>query len=126
MISELRLPSRLEFGSLSPELIPAWTESISRHRAVVRLRQASVSESAIHESDEIALEIDLPERRPFSPRCLRCEGRVGFVSRMIGDSIRLGMIVDRMQFRIMRSDGTNEQLFIIQAKGGRRYGGGAL
>ena len=66
--------------------------------------KTSVSAGSIRKSDEIALEIDLPERRPFAPRYLRCEGRVGFVSRVIDDGIRLGMIVDRMQFRTAPED----------------------
>lgn len=54
---------------------------------------------AIRKNDEIALEIDLPERHPFFPRYLFCEGHVRFISRLLDDGIRLGMIVDRMHFR---------------------------
>jgi hypothetical protein len=57
---------------------------------------------AIRKNDEVALEIGLPERHPFAPRCIHCEGRVGFVSRLMDDRIRLGMIVDRMHFRAAR------------------------
>jgi hypothetical protein len=58
----------------------------------------------ISKDDEIDLEIALPERYPFSPRCLLCRGRVGFISRLFDDRIRLGMIVDRMHFRAAQAN----------------------
>lgn len=125
LIPELRLPSRLKFGALTRGMLPVWTESISRHLAVVRLRESTSTAGAIQESDEIALEIDLPERRPFSPRCLHCEGRVGFVTRGLDDSVRLGMLVDRMQFRTTKSGMMNEPLFIARSKPAGS-GGGAV
>jgi hypothetical protein len=96
------LPSRLKFGTHPPGTLPVWTESISRHMAVVHSGEATVVMEAIRKDDEIDLEIALPERRPFSPRHLLCEGRVGFISRLLDGRIRLGMIVDRMHFRTSR------------------------
>lgn len=99
MFLEVNLPSRLKVGAHAPGTLPVWTESISRHMAVVHSGGRAAYMEAIRKDDEIALEIDLPERHPFSPRYLLCEGRVGFISRLLDDRIRLGMIVDRMQFR---------------------------
>jgi hypothetical protein len=99
----MKLPSRLKFGTHTPGALPAWTESISRHLAVVRTRDSISSIDALQKNDEIALEIDLPERHPFSRRCILCVGRVGFVSHILGDRMRLGVIVDRMQFGAARN-----------------------
>lgn len=99
MFLEVNLPSRLKFGTHAPGSHPVWTESISRHMAVVHSGDWITFMEAIRKNDEIALEIDLPERHPFAPRYLLCEGHVGFVSRLLDDRIRLGMIVDRMHFR---------------------------
>ena len=95
----MRLPSRLKFGTHTPGVLPAWTESISRHLAVVYSRESITFINSTHKNDEVALEIDLPERRPFAPRCIHCAGRIGFVSRLFDDRIRLGMMADRMNFR---------------------------
>lgn len=70
---------------------------------------------SIRKNDEIALEIDLPERHPFSPRYLLCEGHVGFVSRLLDDRIRLGMIVDRMYFRAAQAGGISEPALFVDA-----------
>jgi hypothetical protein len=104
---EMRLPSRLRFGTRTPDTLAAWTESLSRHLAVVHSRESIPSLGEIQKDDEVALEIDLPERHPFAPRCIFCEGHIGFVSRMLDDRIRLGMIVDRMKFRSSRNSATS-------------------
>jgi hypothetical protein len=77
---------------------------------------------AIRKDDEIALEIDLPERHPFSPRYLLCEGHVGFVSRLLDDRIRLGMIVDRMKFRTAQISSIEPPAIVVRA-GATRSGG---
>ena len=103
VLLEMKLPSRLKFGTDSAATLAAWTESLSRHLAVVHSRESIPSLGSIRKNDEVALEIELPERRPFSPRCILCQGHIGFVSHLVDDRIRLGMIVDRMQFRSSRN-----------------------
>ena len=98
----MKLKSRLKCGREVPDILSVWTESISRQLAVVHLGDASAVAGNIRKDDEVALEIDLPRRSSFSPRYLVCEGHVGFVSRLLDDRIRLGMIVDRMHFRTAR------------------------
>lgn len=107
VLLEMKLPSRLKFGTDTPATLAAWTESLSRHLAVVHSRESIPSLDAIQKNDEVALEIELPERRPFSPRCIFCEGHIGFVSHLVDDRIRLGMIVERMQFRSSRNSAAN-------------------
>jgi hypothetical protein len=121
----VNLPSRLKFGTHAPGTLPVLTESISRHMAVVHSGDSIAFMEAIRKDDEIALEIDLPERHPFSPRYLLCEGRVGFISRFLDDRIRLGMIVDRMQFRDAQISPIEPPAVIVRA-GAIRSGGRAV
>lgn len=99
VVLEVKLPSRVKFGIHTLSTLAAWTESLSRHLAVIHSREPISAVKGIQKDDRVALEVDLPERHPFSPRLIFCEGRVGFVSRLLDDRIRLGMIVDRMHFR---------------------------
>jgi len=120
---EVNLPSRLKFGTHAPGSHLVWTESISRHMAVVHSGDSTNFMEAICKNDEIALEIDLPERHPFAPRYLLCEGHVGFVSHLLDDRIRLGMIVDRMHFRPTQTGAAEPPESIARAgavRGGER------
>jgi|GEM_PF-2461414 len=103
MLLEAKLPVRVRVGSHSTWSLTAWTESVSRHLAVVRSSGLPDAARTIKKNDEVAIEIDLPKAHPFPPRCLHCDGRVKFVSQTLDDGVRLGMIVDRMQFRAAKS-----------------------
>jgi hypothetical protein len=124
LLLEVKLPSRLKLGNHTPGTLPAWTESIGRHLAVVHSRASIGSLGAIRKNDEIALEIDLPERRPFSARYILCEGRVGFVTLLIDDRIRLGMIVDRMHFRAARTNAVEQPASFASARSSCGRGSG--
>ena len=119
MFLKAKLPARLKFRGHPEWTLRTWTESVSRQMAVVQSGESTIPAGEIFKNDEVALEIDLPERHPFSPRCLRCEGRVGFVSGMIQSGIRLGMIVDRMHFRTAETDLVNERSFITHREATR-------
>jgi hypothetical protein len=118
VLLEVKLPSRIKFGTHALGTLAAWTEGLSRHLAVVHSRESVADADAIQKDDAIALEIDVPEKHPFSPRHILCEGHVGFVSRLVDDRIRLGMIVDRMHFRA--SDSPTSDARAQAARCGRR------
>lgn len=124
VVLEVKLPSRIKFGIRTLGTLAAWTESLSRHLAVVHSREPISAIKGIRKDDEVALEVDLPERHPFSPRYIFCEGRVGFVSRLLDDRIRLGMIVDRMHFRTSRRSAA--ELFAPSARTGAGRSGERL
>ena len=108
MLFEVSLPSRIQADSLSADMLPAWTERISRNRAIVRARWTEWAQGAIQKSDAIVLEVDLPKLHPFQPRCIYCQGRVDLVTPLPGDTVRVAISIGRMELRTTRLSAARE------------------
>ncbi|MGO9242195.1 MAG: hypothetical protein ACLQBJ_15445 [Bryobacteraceae bacterium] len=102
MLFEVSLPSRIQGGSGAGAALPAWTESISRNRAIVRARGVEWAVRDIKKSEGIILEVDLPKLHPFQPRCIYCEGRVNKATSLGGDVVRMEISIGRMELRTAR------------------------
>jgi len=119
VLFEVSLPSRIQADSLASDMLPAWTERISRDRAIVRARWAEWEQGAIKKSDPIVLEVDLPKLHPFQPRCIYCHGLVDLVTPLPGDIVRVAITIGRMELRTSRFSAAREPAHSNNARGKR-------
>ena len=119
MLFEVSLPSRIQSDSLSTDPLVAWTERISRNRAIVRARSAEWAQVDIKKSDSIVLEVDLPKLHPFQPRCIYCQGRVDLVTPLPGDHVRVTISIGRMELRATRFSAAREPARYANPRGKR-------
>ena len=117
MLFEVSLPSRIQADSPLADALPAWTERISRNRAIVRARSTEWAHCEIKKSDSIILEVDLPKLHPFHPRCIYCQGRVDQVTPLAGDLVRVTISIGRMDLRPTRFSAAREPAGCSNARG---------
>jgi hypothetical protein len=119
VLFEVSLPSRIQADSPLADALPAWTEKISRNRAIVRARWAEWAQGEIKKSDSIILEVDLPKLHPFHPRCIYCQGCVDLITPLAGDLVRVTISIGRMDLRPTRFSAAQEPAGLSNARGKR-------
>jgi hypothetical protein len=119
VLFEVSLPSRIQADSPLADALPAWTEKISRNRAIVRARWAEWAQGEIKKSDSIILEVVLPKLHPFHPRCIYCQGCVDLITPLAGDLVRVTISIGRMDLRPTRFSAAQEPAGLSNARGKR-------